>query len=244
MDVCCQGGYALGRRLFAEIARQELRFAFHSWGTALEVVAAAHLGICWPETVVEWLEYPCYSSPGRAGMYPFPLAAEILKDPLADRQRRSDRPARAGARRDGRRIGDRTLSVDSGSVVVLPHRLAGGNAGGDVGPQHPLGQVGKGREAERAAAEPQEYNRARVIGTAAKSRGATSILPARQNSQPASRGSRKPPKLWTGSMHFLLISGSPLSEGSTAIEAVSTVTIHPLRSVVKMEIYISSSQRG
>ena len=26
-------------------------------------------------SVVEWLEYPCYSSPGRAGMYPFPLAA-------------------------------------------------------------------------------------------------------------------------------------------------------------------------
>src|SRR5437879_2358236 len=34
MDVCCQGGYSLGRRLFAEIARQGLRFAFHSWGTA------------------------------------------------------------------------------------------------------------------------------------------------------------------------------------------------------------------
>jgi L-alanine-DL-glutamate epimerase-like enolase superfamily enzyme len=82
MDVCCQGGYPLGRKLFAEIARQGLRFAFHSWGTALEVVAAAHLGICWPEAVVEWLEYPCYSSPGRAGMYPFPLAAEILRDPL------------------------------------------------------------------------------------------------------------------------------------------------------------------
>jgi L-alanine-DL-glutamate epimerase-like enolase superfamily enzyme len=82
MDVCCQGGYSLGRRLFAQIATQGLRFAFHSWGTALEVVAAAHLGICWPETVVEWLEYPCYSSPGRAGMYPFPLAAEILAEPL------------------------------------------------------------------------------------------------------------------------------------------------------------------
>jgi L-alanine-DL-glutamate epimerase-like enolase superfamily enzyme len=82
MDVCCQGGYALGRRLFAEIERQGLRFAFHSWGTALEVIAAAHLGVCWPETIVEWLEYPCYSSPGRAGMYPFPLAAEILEDPL------------------------------------------------------------------------------------------------------------------------------------------------------------------
>ena len=33
MDVCCQGGYSLGRRLFAEIARQGLTFAFHSWGT-------------------------------------------------------------------------------------------------------------------------------------------------------------------------------------------------------------------
>jgi L-alanine-DL-glutamate epimerase-like enolase superfamily enzyme len=82
MDVCCQGGYAMGRRIFAEIARQGLRFAFHSWGTALEVVAAAHLGICWPEMVVEWLEYPCYSSPSRAGMYAFPLAADILKEPL------------------------------------------------------------------------------------------------------------------------------------------------------------------
>lgn len=82
MDVCCQGGYAMGRRLMSEISRQGLKFAFHSWGTALEVMAAAHLGICWPEYVTEWLEYPCYSSPTRAGMYPFPLAAEILKDPL------------------------------------------------------------------------------------------------------------------------------------------------------------------
>jgi len=82
MDVCCQGGFAMGRRLLGQIARAGLRFAFHSWGTALEVIAAAHLGICWPETVVEWLEYPCYSAPGRAGMYPFPLAAEILKEPL------------------------------------------------------------------------------------------------------------------------------------------------------------------
>ena len=82
MDVCCQGGYSLGRRLFAEIARQGMRFAFHSWGTALEVAAAAQLGVCWPQMVVEWLEYPCYSTPGQACMYPFPLAAEILTEPL------------------------------------------------------------------------------------------------------------------------------------------------------------------
>ncbi len=82
MDVCCQGGFALGRRLFGAIARQELRFAFHSWGTDLEVLAAAHLGVCWPDTVVEWLEYPCYSHGGKPGMYPFPLASEILGQPL------------------------------------------------------------------------------------------------------------------------------------------------------------------
>ena len=82
MDICSQGGYAQGRRLLAEIARQGLSFAFHSWGTALEVIAAAHLGICWPTFITEWLEYPCYSTPERAGMYPFPLAAEILAEPL------------------------------------------------------------------------------------------------------------------------------------------------------------------
>ena len=82
MDVICQGGYPSARRILPEIASSGLRFAFHSWGTALEVVAAAHLGICWPETVVEWLEYPCYSTETQAGMYPFPLAAEMLKEPL------------------------------------------------------------------------------------------------------------------------------------------------------------------
>ena len=82
MDVCCQGGYALGRRLVSEIAREGLKFAFHSWGTALEVIAAAQFGICWPEAVVEWLEYPCYSSDSKPGMYPFPLAGEILTEPL------------------------------------------------------------------------------------------------------------------------------------------------------------------
>jgi L-alanine-DL-glutamate epimerase-like enolase superfamily enzyme len=82
MDVCCQGGFAMARRLFGLIARRELRFAFHSWGTDLEVLVAAHLGVCWPDSVVEWLEYPCYSAPNKAGMYPFPLAAEILKTPL------------------------------------------------------------------------------------------------------------------------------------------------------------------
>ena len=83
MDVCCQGGFTMGQRIFAEVAQKSLRFAFHSWGTALEVLAAAHLGICWPANVVEWLEYPCYANAGRPGMYPFLLADEILCEPLA-----------------------------------------------------------------------------------------------------------------------------------------------------------------
>jgi len=82
MDVCCQGGFDMGLRVFDLAAQKNLKFAFHCWGTALEVLAAAQLGVCRDESVVEWLEYPCYSAPGRAGMYPFPLSDEILKDRL------------------------------------------------------------------------------------------------------------------------------------------------------------------
>lgn len=81
-DVCCQGGVAMGKRLFDAVAKANLKFAFHSWGTTLEVLAAAHLGICWGENVVEWLEYPCYANSGRKGMYAFPAADEILAEPM------------------------------------------------------------------------------------------------------------------------------------------------------------------
>ncbi|UCE08405.1 MAG: mandelate racemase/muconate lactonizing enzyme family protein, partial [bacterium] len=82
MDVLCQGGFEMASHIFEGVQKQGLRFAFHSWGTTLEVLAAAHIGICWPEDVVEWLEYPCYSNAGQPGMYPFPLADEILTEPL------------------------------------------------------------------------------------------------------------------------------------------------------------------
>jgi len=82
MDVCCQGGFAMGRRVCDALGQAGLKFAFHSWGTVLEVLAAAHFGVCFPESVVEWLEYPCHGNFGRKGMYPFPLADEILAKPL------------------------------------------------------------------------------------------------------------------------------------------------------------------
>lgn len=82
MDVVCQGGYAQGRRLLPDIANAGLQFAFHCWGTDLEVMTAAQIGICWPETVAGWLEYPVYTTPRLKTMYPFPLASQILKEPL------------------------------------------------------------------------------------------------------------------------------------------------------------------
>mgnify|MGYP003325386355 FL=1 len=85
MDVCCQGGFAMAKRIFEKVKEYELRFAFHSWGTNLEVLAAAHLGVCWEEDVVEWLEFPCYSSANSPGMYPFAAATEILKDPFTQK---------------------------------------------------------------------------------------------------------------------------------------------------------------
>ena len=81
-DVCCQGGFETGRRIFEACTGTDVHFAFHCWGTLLEVVTAAQLGVCWDEDVVEWLEFPCYSNRDRPGMYPFPLADEILVDSL------------------------------------------------------------------------------------------------------------------------------------------------------------------
>ena len=72
----------MGRRIFDSCAKAGLKFAFHSWGTTLEVLAAAQIGICWDESVVEWLEFPCYSNSGRTGMYPFAAADEILAQPM------------------------------------------------------------------------------------------------------------------------------------------------------------------
>jgi L-alanine-DL-glutamate epimerase-like enolase superfamily enzyme len=82
MDIVCQGGYPLARRIFDACEHYGVKFAFHSWGTNLEVMAAAHVGICWPDTTVAWLEQPIHSRGTRKTMYPFDLAEDILKSPL------------------------------------------------------------------------------------------------------------------------------------------------------------------
>ncbi len=68
--------------LMVDAQQHGIRSAFHSWGNNLEVLAATDLGICWPESTVEWLEYLCYSNNGKTGMYPFPIAQETLQDSL------------------------------------------------------------------------------------------------------------------------------------------------------------------
>jgi L-alanine-DL-glutamate epimerase-like enolase superfamily enzyme len=86
----------MGRRIFEAAGRAGLKAAFHSWGTSLEVLAAAHLGVCFPESVVEWLEYPCYSNRGQPGMYSFPVAEEVLAEPLPIHQGQLEIPNEPG----------------------------------------------------------------------------------------------------------------------------------------------------
>jgi L-alanine-DL-glutamate epimerase-like enolase superfamily enzyme len=96
MDVVCQGGFQTAGRVLAGVQRAHQRFAFHCWGTDLEVLAAAHLGICWPETVAEWLEYAVYTDSRIQSMYEFPLATEILKGGLDIRNGELHVPAQPG----------------------------------------------------------------------------------------------------------------------------------------------------
>jgi L-alanine-DL-glutamate epimerase-like enolase superfamily enzyme len=81
-DPAHQGGYTAVKQVLQACAKHRRQFAFHNWGTLLECVASAHLGVCFPAEVCAWLEYPCYRHRGQEIMYPYPLADEILKTPL------------------------------------------------------------------------------------------------------------------------------------------------------------------
>jgi L-alanine-DL-glutamate epimerase-like enolase superfamily enzyme len=81
-DVPHHGGFAAVKRVIEACAQYGRQFAFHNWGTLLECIADAHLGVCFPADVCTWLEYPCYRHRGQPIMYPYPLADEMLKAPL------------------------------------------------------------------------------------------------------------------------------------------------------------------
>jgi L-alanine-DL-glutamate epimerase-like enolase superfamily enzyme len=82
-DPAHQGGLTSVRQVLEACAAHGRLFAFHNWGTLLECIACAHLGVCFPPEVCAWLEYPCFRHRGQPILYPFPLADEILKEPLS-----------------------------------------------------------------------------------------------------------------------------------------------------------------
>ena len=80
MDVCCQGGLAMGRRLFSEISREGLKFAFHSWGTASGGAGGGASGRVLARSGGGMAGVSGYTRARKLkSMYPFPLATEILK---------------------------------------------------------------------------------------------------------------------------------------------------------------------
>jgi L-alanine-DL-glutamate epimerase-like enolase superfamily enzyme len=77
-----QGGYQGCRRIIEVAAKHGKQFAIHCMGTRLETAIEVHLGVCYPKETVGWLEYPLFQEDGRTFTYSFPLASEILKEPL------------------------------------------------------------------------------------------------------------------------------------------------------------------
>jgi len=81
-DVSHHGGFATVRKVIQASADHGRGFAFHNWGTMLEALASAHLGVCFTAEQCGWLEYPCFRHRGQDIMYPYPLADDILQEPL------------------------------------------------------------------------------------------------------------------------------------------------------------------
>ena len=82
-DVMHHGGYTSVKGILQACVEHRRPFAFHNWGTLLEALACAHLGVCFPAETCAWLEYPCFSHRGQDIMYPYPLADDILREPLS-----------------------------------------------------------------------------------------------------------------------------------------------------------------
>lgn len=79
-DVKRHGGYT-GCRQAVEYCRHNTpRYVPHNYGTDLGVVANAHLVAAAPEC--EFSQYPIYESEDSVGMYPFPLASDVITTDL------------------------------------------------------------------------------------------------------------------------------------------------------------------
>ncbi len=79
-DVSHHGGLSGVADIIRLCERNELTFAFHNWGTALETVVDALIGSCFHRETARWLEYPQYAHRDSRVMYAFPLSDELVPD--------------------------------------------------------------------------------------------------------------------------------------------------------------------
>ena len=80
-DVSHHGGLSGVADIIRLCERNELTFAFHNWGTALETVVDALIGSCFHRKTARWLEYPQYAHRDSRVMYAFPLSDELVPMP-------------------------------------------------------------------------------------------------------------------------------------------------------------------
>jgi L-alanine-DL-glutamate epimerase-like enolase superfamily enzyme len=79
-DVKQHGGYTGCRQAIQFCEGRSVTYVPHNYATQLGIVANAHLAAAAPEC--DFIEYPIYGGEGSAGMYPFPLASEIIEPNL------------------------------------------------------------------------------------------------------------------------------------------------------------------
>lgn len=110
-DVSHHGGFSGLREILSLCEKSNIAFAFHNWGTALETVADALIGSCFPRDTAAWLEYPEYAHRDSRVMYPYPLSDGLVPDAPRPLQGELDLP-------DGPGLG---VTVDEGMLDEYPY---------------------------------------------------------------------------------------------------------------------------
>lgn len=113
-DVKQHGGFTGARQAVEFCQGQTVTYAPHNYGTQLGVVANAHLAAAAPEC--SFVEYPIYEDDDNIGMYPFPLASDIISTELAIENGQITVPSNPGLGVDV----DRTVIEEYPFIETLP----------------------------------------------------------------------------------------------------------------------------
>jgi L-alanine-DL-glutamate epimerase-like enolase superfamily enzyme len=82
INVALLGGMVPCRELLYWFAKNRRPCVLTGGATPVEVLAMAHLAGTVDDNICLGIDWPCYSTDGRPGIYPFPLGEELLKVPL------------------------------------------------------------------------------------------------------------------------------------------------------------------